>query len=121
MQSGGVLWHVWQTAPNGGWSGGGTLGAPSGGIIGGVTVGNNQDGRLEIFGVGSDHQLHHVWQTSPNNGWSAWASLGAPAPGISIGDPRVVRNADGRLEVFDLEDGGAVGHKSQVVPNGGFS
>jgi hypothetical protein len=121
MQSGGVLWHVWQTAPNGGWSGGGSLGAPAGGIIGGVTVGNNKDGRLEVFGVGSDHQLHHIWQTSPNNGWSAWASLGAPAPGVSIGDPRVVRNADGRLELFLLAGDQKIWHIWQTAPNNGWS
>jgi acylphosphatase len=121
MQSGGVLWHVWQTAVNGGWSGGGSLGAPSGGIIGGVTVANNQDGRLEIFGVGSDHQLHHIWQTSPNNGWSGWASLGAPGPGIQIGDPRVVRNADGRLEVFLLAGDQKIWHIWQTAPNNGWS
>ena len=121
MQSGGVLWHVWQTAVNGGWSGGGSLGAPSGGIIGGVTVVNNQDGRLEIFGVGSDHQLHHIWQTSPNNGWSGWASLGAPGPGIQIGDPRVVRNADGRLEVFLLAGDQKIWHIWQTAPNNGWS
>lgn len=121
MQSGGILWHVWQTAPNGAWSGGGSLGAPAGGMIGGVTVANNKDGRLEVFGVGSDHQLHHAWQTAPNNGWTAWAGLGAPAPGISIGDPRVVRNADGRLEVFLLANDQKIWHIWQTSPNGGWS
>jgi acylphosphatase len=121
LQSGGVLWHVWQTAVNGGWSDGGTLGAPSGGIIGGVTVANNQDGRIEIFAVGSDHQLHHVWQTSPNNGWNGWDSLGAPGPGISIGDPRVIQNADGRLEVFLLADDQNIWHIWQTSANNGWS
>ena len=121
MQSGGILWHVWQKTANGPWSDGGSLGAPSGGIIGGVTVGNNLDGRLEIFGVGSDHQLHHVWQTAPNNGWSGWASLGAPGPGIQIGDPRVVRNADGRLEVFLLAGDQNIWHIWQTAPNNGWS
>jgi hypothetical protein len=121
LQSGGILWHVWQTTANGGWSGGASLGAPSGGIIGGVAVANNQDERLEIFGVGSDHQLHHVWQTAPNSGWSAWASLGAPGPGIQIGDPRVVKNADGRLEVFLLAADQKVWHIWQTAPNNGWS
>ncbi|HEV2135044.1 MAG TPA: hypothetical protein VGR47_12470 [Terracidiphilus sp.] len=121
MQSGGVLWHVWQTVPSGGWSGGGSLGAPSGGIIGGVSVTNDQDGRIEIFGVGSNKHLHNVWQTSPNNGWSGWGDLGAPGPGISIGDPRVVRNADGRLEVFLLANDGKVWHIWQTAPNNGWS
>ena len=122
MQSGGVLWHVWQTVPNGGWSDGAVLGSPDGGIIGGVTVVSNVDGRLEVFGVGSDHQLHHMWQTSPNGGWSSWGSLGWPWPNttIQIGDPRVVRNADGRLEVFLLGNDQKIWHAWQTAPNGGW-
>ncbi len=122
MQSGGVLWHVWQTAANGGWSDGAVLGAPGGGIIGGVTVASNQDGRLEVFGVGSDHQLYHIWQTSPNGGWSGWGSLGFPWPHttLQIGDPRVVRNADGRLEVFLLAADQNIWHAWQTAPNGGW-
>jgi kumamolisin len=121
MQSGGVLWHTWQTAPNNGWSAGATLGSPGAGIIGGVRVGRNQDGRLEAFGVGEDGQLHHIWQTAPNNGWSGWDSLGAPAPGLSIGDPRVISNQDGRLEVFVLANDQAVWHIWQTAPNSGWS
>lgn len=121
MQSGGTVWHVWQTALNGGWSGGGSLGAPAGGIMGGVTVGKNHDGRLELFGVGSDRQLHHIWQTAPNDGWSGWGSLGAPGPGVSIGDPRVTHNADGRLELFLLANDQNVWHIWQTAPNNGWS
>jgi hypothetical protein len=36
----------------------------------------NADGRLEVFGVGTDNVLWHMWQTAPNNGWSGWVSLG---------------------------------------------
>jgi len=36
----------------------------------------NADGRLEIFGVGTDNALWHIWQTAPNNGWSGWESRG---------------------------------------------
>jgi len=121
MQSGGVPWHISQTAPNGAWGAGASLGAPTGGIIGGVCVGNDKDGRLEVFGIGSDHQLHHVAQTAPNGGWGSWASLGAPAPGVSIGDPRVTRNADGRLELFLLANDQKVWHIWQTAPNGAWS
>jgi hypothetical protein len=37
----------------------------------------NLDGRLEVFAIGSDNNLHHIWQTSPNNGWLNWQSLGS--------------------------------------------
>src|SRR6266704_2217579 len=55
-----VLYHNWQTAPNGGWSnvwyneGGSWLGDPA--------VGQNADGRLQIFVVGADHALYTKWQ-----------------------------------------------------------
>ena len=70
--SDGALWHIWQTAPNNGWSSWASLG----GWISDIVVGQNADGRLELFVVGSDHALWHNWQTAPNNGWSGWASLG---------------------------------------------
>lgn len=121
VQAGGTLWHIWQIAPNGGWSAGATIGAPGGGIVGGVSVANEEDGRLEAFGIGSDHNLHHITQTAPNSGWSPWSSLGAPQPGISIGDPRVTRNTDGRLEAFLLADDQSIWHIWQTAPNGGWS
>jgi hypothetical protein len=102
IQNGGVLWRVWQTAANGGWSSGVSMGAPAKGIVGGVTVGNYWSGGLELFAFGSDQQLYHIWQVVPNGAFGGWASLGAPAPGVSSGDPRVVSNADGRVEVFVL-------------------
>jgi matrixin/putative peptidoglycan binding protein len=61
-----ALHHIWQTAPNNGWSGWGFLGGELNGNIG---VGRNADGRLEIFVRGTDDALHHIWQTAPNNGW----------------------------------------------------
>ena len=67
------LWHIWQTAPNGNWSGWAGLG---GGLTSNVAVGKNADGRMEAFVRGTDNALYHIWQTAPNNGWSGWASLG---------------------------------------------
>ena len=121
LQSGGKLWHVSQHTPNGAWGAGASLGAPAGGIIGGVCVGNEKNGRLEVFGVGSDDHLHHIAQTAPNGAWGHWKSLGAPAPGIAIGDPRVINNADGRLEVFLLAKDNHVWHIWETAPNGGWS
>ena len=67
------LWHIWQTAPNGTWSGW----APLGGIITSEPLcARNVDGRLEVFARGTDNALWHIWQTAPNNGWSSWATLG---------------------------------------------
>jgi len=67
------VWHIWQTAPNNGWSGWATMG---GVITSDPAIGRNQDGRLEVFARGTDDALWHNWQTVPNNGWSGWGSLG---------------------------------------------
>ena len=68
------LWHIWETTPNGGWSGWASLG---GVITSEPTVGRNADGRLEVFARGTDNALWHIWQTAPSAGpWSGWASLG---------------------------------------------
>ena len=109
----GALWHIWQTSPNNGWSGWGSLG---GGIQGPIAVGSNADGRIEVFVKGMDSALWHIWQTSPNNGWSGWASLGG-----WIADPVASRNADGRLEIFVRGGDNALWHIWQTAPNNGWS
>ena len=108
-----ALWHIWQTAPNNGWSGWGSMG---GGIQGSIAVGRNADGRLEVFVKGNDSALWHIWQTAPSNGWSGWGSMG----GI-ISDPVVDRNADGRLEVFVRGADNALWHIWQTAPSNGWS
>ena len=110
----GALWHIWQTAPNDGWSGWASLG---GGMGSRVTLANNADGRLEVFVRGTDGALWHIWQTAPNNGWSGWASRG----GLIKGAPFVARNADGRLEVFAKGMDDALWHIWQTAPNNGWS
>jgi hypothetical protein len=107
-----ALWHKWQTAPNNGWSGWGSMG----GWIDRLAVGRNADGRLEVFVRGSNGALYHKWQTAPNDGWSGWASLGGWIDLLDVG-----RNADGRLEVFARGSSGALYHKWQTAPNNGWS
>ncbi|NMH96533.1 matrixin family metalloprotease [Pseudonocardia acidicola] len=109
----GALWHIWQTAPNNGWSGWHSLG---GVIQGAPSVGRNADGRLEVFARGTDGALWHIWQTAPNGGWSGWASLGG-----WIVNPLASSNADGRLEVFAQGADGALWHIWQTAPNNGWS
>ncbi|WP_448639414.1 matrixin family metalloprotease [Geodermatophilus sp. URMC 63] len=108
-----ALWHIWQTAPNNGWSTWQSLG---GGIQGAPTVGRNADGRMEVFARGNDGALWHIWQTAPNSGWSGWQSLGG-----SIVNPVVTSNADGRMEVFAQGGDGALWHIWQTAPNSGWS
>jgi acylphosphatase len=109
-----AVWHIWQTAPNNGWSGWASLG---GNIPAVPVVFPNADLRLEVFARGDDNALWHIWQTAPNNGWSSWASLGGNFPG----QPAVWMNADGRLEVFVRGDDNALWHIWQTAPNNGWS
>ena len=107
-----ALWHLWQTAPNNGWSGWASLG----GWIDSPVVTRNADGRMEVFVIGSDHALWHMWQTAPNNGWSGWASLGGWIDRLIVG-----KNADGRLEVFARGADQAMWHIWQTAPSNGWS
>nr|MCC8460292.1 hypothetical protein [Photorhabdus aegyptia] len=84
-----ALWHIWQTAPNSGWSDWHSLGLT---ITSNPAVYANADGRLEVFARSTDNALWHIWQTAPNSGWSDWHSLGHTI----TSDPAVHANADGR-------------------------
>jgi len=106
------LWHIWQTAPNDGWSSWASLG----GWIDAPTVTRNTDGRLEAFVIGANNALWHIWQTTPGGGWSSWASLGGWIDMTEVG-----QNADGRLEVFACGGNGGLWHIWQTTPGGGWS
>jgi len=74
----------------------------------------NVDGRLEMFGVGTDNALWHIWQTAPHAAtWSAWGSLG----GVITSEPAVALNTDGRLEVFARGTDNALWHIWQTAPH----
>ena len=55
-----------------------------------IVCGSNQDGRLEIFWIGSDSTVHHKWQLTPNGDWSENETLHGKATQIAVGN-----NADG--------------------------
>jgi hypothetical protein len=70
----GEVWHVWQTAPNSGWSSWASLGGEA---FSAPLVGRNQDGRLEVFVEGrtagsppTASGVWHRWQTTPGGAWS---------------------------------------------------
>ncbi|MEA2993062.1 MAG: hypothetical protein QOD40_1982 [Alphaproteobacteria bacterium] len=82
--------------------------------IAAVTV--NSDGRLEVFGLGTNQALWHIWQQVPHAGpWSSWASLG----GVLTGEPAAIDNSDGRLEVFARGTDDALWHMWQQAPHAG--
>ncbi|KAK0703712.1 hypothetical protein B0T26DRAFT_732354 [Lasiosphaeria miniovina] len=120
--SDGALWHVWQQAVNGGWSGWYSHGSPSGVVLGGSPiVGRNVDGRLQVFVRGNEGNLWSVPQSSPGGGWGGWISLGHPqAVGITD-SASVAANADGRLEIFAQGVDQNLYHIWQTTPGGSWS
>jgi hypothetical protein len=128
---GAEVFHAWQR-PDGEWSGWHSLKKPRGleprSHLEGSTLASNEDGRLELFTkvLESDGTLWHRWQPEPGRGpWRDWHSLGRP-PGtsgfkFSEAPPALASNLDGRLELFVLANDGAVWHRWQTVPNGGWS
>ena len=80
------IWHVWQTAPNNGWSAWRSMGARGGGFAD-LAVGASSDGRLDLFATANDGNLWHRRQTAPNNGWSAWTNRGHPPGTTNLSQP----------------------------------
>ena len=82
-----------------------------------IVIANN-DGRLQVFVVGTNNQLYYKTQSSPNSDtWSpAWTSLGG---GIKADtSPAVARNNDGRLQAFVVGANNQLYYKTQSSPNG---
>ena len=119
----GALWHMWQTAPGGGWSRWQSHGAPAEVNLQRLrpAVALSARGRLELFVVGDDAALWHRCQTAPNGGWSRWVSHGAPELAGLMGSPVVVPSEDGRLELFVVGTDGALWHRWQTAPNAAWS
>jgi len=81
-----------------------------------ASVARNSDGRLEVFGVGTNGALFNIWQQAPHAGpWSGWNSLG----GLLTSDPSVFINSDGRLEAFARGTDNSLWHIWQQVPHAG--
>jgi hypothetical protein len=67
----GTVRHIWQSAPNNGWSSWASLGEASWTSPTTPVVGQNQDGHLELFVLDSGGMaLWHIWQESPGNSTS---------------------------------------------------
>ena len=107
----GAIYHSWQMAPNGGWSGWYSLG---GNLAGNPVVGRNADGRLSVFARGPSRDLWVISQSS--GGWSGWGGLG----GTTDYDPAVASNQDGRLIMAVRATDAAVYALTQGSPNGAF-
>jgi len=107
-----ALFHMWQTAPNSGWSNWASL-------LGGITriaTAVNVDGTIEVFAIGTDKALNHIYQTSPGGPWSSWVGLGGAVLQIAT-----AVNGDGRIEVFAIGTNQALFHIRQTAPGGPWS
>src|SRR6266566_5168339 len=113
------IWHIWQTAPNGTWSTSALLNKlANASYYSSIAVDENADGRLEVFTI-ADGALWHIWQTTAGGNWyNTWFSSGKPSGMDLQPSPALVRNADGRLEVFTAGTDGALWHIWQNSPNG---
>jgi hypothetical protein len=96
------------------------------------TIVQNADGRLEVFVIGSDNQIYHRWQTAANsNTWSVytvggqtydWTPLGLGQQFFSSGQrPAIVKNSNGRLDVFWLSDYNLQHMYKEATPNSSWS
>lgn len=77
-------------------------------------VARNQNGRLVVFGIGSDRALYIQSQTS-DTAWSGvWVKLGGSfASHVAVG-----QNADGRLEAFGRGTNNGLWRTNQTAVNG---
>jgi hypothetical protein len=96
----GALASIRQTAPGGGWGTWKSLGGPSNGVqLASLAAAPNQDGRLQVFSLGTDGQLYTAWQVAPAGNWSSWGLL-VPKDAPTASALAVAPNQDGRLQVF---------------------
>jgi hypothetical protein len=90
------------------------------GLGGGITdlaAAVNQDGRLEVFAIGTDGALNHIWQTSAGaNSWSGWTGLGGSLIRLAA-----AKNSDGSLEVLAIGSDTTLNHIWQTSPGAGWS
>ena len=57
----------------------------------------NDDGRLQMFVVGTNNQLYYKTQTSPGSSTPSWISISGGLRDVT--DPAVIANRDGRLQI----------------------
>jgi hypothetical protein len=73
-------------------------------------------GRIDVFAIGSSHNLIHRWFDDRSGGWSNWESLGGGPQDTSgdwifVGTPAVSSWAPGRLDIVVKTDNERVYHK----------
>jgi len=130
MGADGALWHVWQQAPNAGWSQWQSLGRPRDSFDGSEPpkdrdlsdplVRRNADGHLEAFCPGNGafcNRWQERWRDGPDHVvWrhQGWNAKPRPRPEVGLTWLDGALNRNSRLEVTGLADDGALWHAWQV-------
>jgi hypothetical protein len=125
-----ALWHIWQVAPNVGWSDWRSLGKPKDFFDGSQPpkdrdlseplVQKNADGHLEVFAPGNGafcNRWQEKWREGPNSVvWrhQGWNEKPKPAPGVGLAWLDAALNFQNRLEAIALGDDGKLWHAWQV-------
>jgi hypothetical protein len=88
-----------------------------------IAAGDLGDGRIQVFAIQSDGQIHSRWKTStdPNSGWTAWSTFATPAGGVTT--ISVGYLSDKRMQLFATQpDGNTVScWKMSTNPNAGWT
>jgi len=81
-----ALFHIYQTAPGGLWSGWGSLG----GAVLQIAAAANGDGRIEVFAIATNQALFHIWQATPTIQITNLTHPGI-SPNFEVGDTFQIR------------------------------
>jgi hypothetical protein len=100
----------------GDWSAWKSLG---GNFKGGPAIVRSSDGRLEVFGRGSDNSIWTKYQAKPNSDdeWTMWAPLGNVK---FTSDPVAALSSEGFIHVFGKGIDNSLMHKTQYTNNSMF-
>ena len=125
-----ALWHIWQVAPNAGWSDWESLGKPKDLFdrseppkerdLSEPLVQKNADGHLEVFAPGNGafcNRWQERWREGPNRvvwrhqGWNEKPKI---RPEVGLTWLEAALNFENRLEVLAFGDDGALWHAWQI-------
>ena len=125
-----ALWHIWQVAPNAGWSDWESLGKPRDLFdrseppkdrdLSEPVVRKNADGHLEVFAPGDGafcNRWQERWREGPNRViWrhQGWNEKPKPRPEVGLTWLEAALNFKNQLEVLAFGDDGALWHAWQV-------
>ncbi len=126
LDSHGAVWHTTQIAPNGHWNPWALVANPPEKQMGAdcqLEITATADGLFEIFTFDSQGGLWNIWQTSSKGKWSPWDALDNPfgSRHQSANMFKVARNVDDHLELFTVDNDGALWHCWQLEPGGEWS